>query len=185
RAHAAPAGNRRLTHGDTFLAGAVVIRAVSDADLRRRLDDRREKRIARLRVGHAQRALPATECVVALAGIALHALEDRQDVMIAPTTVAHLRPGIEVLGLAADKHHSVDRAGAAKQFASRHREPAAIGACLRLLAAGFLISRAMPIGMNDQGWLGRPASSNNTLLRESADSRFATAAPAEPAPTTM
>ena len=139
RAHAAPAGNRRLTHGDAFLAGAVVIRVVSDADLRRRLDDRREKRIARLRVGHAQRALPATECVVALAGIALHALEDRQDIIVAPTAVAHLRPGIEVLSLATDKHHSVDRAGAAEQLASRHREPAAVGARLRL-------GRIEPIG---------------------------------------
>jgi hypothetical protein len=49
------------------------------------------------------------------------------------------------------------------------------------LAAGLVISRAIPIGMNDQGWLARPASSNSTLLRGSADSRFATAAPAEPA----
>jgi hypothetical protein len=48
-----------------------------------------------------------------------------------------------------------------------------------------VISRAIPIGMNDQGWLARPASSNSTLLRGSADSRFVTAAPAEPAPTTM
>src|SRR6516162_5098010 len=41
RAHAAAAGNRRLTHRDTFLAGAVVIRVVPDADSRCRLDDRR------------------------------------------------------------------------------------------------------------------------------------------------
>ncbi len=54
-----------------------------------------------------------------LAGIALHALEDRQDIIVAPTTIARLRPGIEVLRLAADKHPSVDRAGAAEQFASR------------------------------------------------------------------
>src|SRR5712692_3294392 len=39
---------------------------------------------------------------------------------------------IEVLGLAADKHHSVNRAGTAEQFAARHREPAAVGARLRL-----------------------------------------------------
>src|SRR6516164_5414625 len=38
RAHAAAAGNRRLTHRDAFLARAVVIRVVPDADLRRCLD---------------------------------------------------------------------------------------------------------------------------------------------------
>ena len=132
RAHAAAAGNRRLTHRDAFLAGAVVIRVVPDADLRRRLDDRREKRIARFRVGDAQRALATAKGIVALAGIAFHALEERQDLSVAPAAVAHLRPGIEVLGLAADKHHSVNRAGTAEQFAARHREPAAVGARLRL-----------------------------------------------------
>ena len=44
-------------------------------------------------------------------GVAFHALEEGQDLSITPAPVAHLRPGIEVLGLAADKHHSVDRAG--------------------------------------------------------------------------
>src|SRR5438552_18261767 len=69
RAHAAAPGNRRLTHRDAFLAGAVVIRVVPDADLRRRLDDRREKRIARFRVGDTQRALTTAKAIVALAGI--------------------------------------------------------------------------------------------------------------------
>src|SRR6516165_4653396 len=132
RAHAATAGNRRLTHRDAFLAGAVVIRVVPDADLRRRLDDRREKRIARFRVGDAQRALATAKAIVALAGIAFHALEEGQDVGVAPAAVAHLRPGIEVPGLAADKHHSVNRAGTTEQFAARHREPSAVGARLGL-----------------------------------------------------
>jgi hypothetical protein len=39
--------------------------------------------------------------------------------------------------------------------------------------------------MRDQGWLTGPASSSSTRLRASADSRFATTAPADPAPTTM
>src|SRR6516225_5886868 len=92
RAHAATAGNRRLTHRDAFLAGAVVIRVVSDADLCRRLDDRREKRIARFRVGDAQRTLAAAKSIVALAGIAFHTLEERQDLCVAPAPVAKLRP---------------------------------------------------------------------------------------------
>src|SRR5260221_5436338 len=120
-AHAAAAGNRRLTHSDAFLAGAVVIRVVPDADLRRRLDDRLKKRIARLRVGDPQRALSTAKGIVALAGIAFHALEERQNLRVTPAAVAHLRPGVEVLGLAADKHHSVNRAGAAEQLAARHR----------------------------------------------------------------
>ena len=98
----------------------------------RRLDDRGEERIARFRVGDAQRALAAAEGIVALAGIAFHALEERQHLGVAPAAVAHLRPGIEVLRLAAHEHHAVDRAGAAEQLAARHREPAAIGACLGL-----------------------------------------------------
>src|SRR6202008_3466177 len=97
RTHAAAAGNRRLTHGDTGLAGAVLIRVVPDADLRRRLDNRREKRIARFRVGDAQRTLATTKPIVALAGIAFHALEEGQDVSVAPAPGAHLRPAIEGL----------------------------------------------------------------------------------------
>jgi hypothetical protein len=105
---------------------------VPDADLRRRLDDRGKERIARLRIGDAQRALSAAQGIVALAGIAFHALEKRQHLGVAPAPVAHLRPGIEVLGLAAHKHHAVNRAGTAEQLAARHREPSAVGACLGL-----------------------------------------------------
>src|SRR5215469_16696691 len=103
RAHAAAAGNRCLAHRDAFLAGAVVIRVVPDADLRRRLHDRRKKRIARFRVGDAKWALATAKRIVALTGIAFHALEEWQDLSVAPAPVAQLRPGIEVLGLAADK----------------------------------------------------------------------------------
>src|SRR5689334_17072957 len=88
-----PAAIRRLAHRDAFLAGAVVIRVVPDADLCRGLDDRGEERIARFRVGDAKRALPPSEGIVALAGIAFHALEERQDLGVAPALVAHLRPG--------------------------------------------------------------------------------------------
>src|SRR5215469_9209913 len=132
RAHAAAAGNRCLAHRDAFLAGAVVIRVVPDADLRRRPDDRREKRIARFGVGDAQRPLAAAKGIVALNGIAFHAPEEWQDLSVAPAAVAHLCPGIEVLGLAADKYHPVNRARTAEQFATRHREPSAVSARLRL-----------------------------------------------------
>ena len=165
RAHAAAAGNRRLAHRDACLAGAVVIRVVPDADLPRRLDDRRKERIARFRVGDAQRALPAAEGIVALAGIAFHALEEGQDLSVAPAAVAHLCPGIEVLDLAADKHHSVNRAGTAEQFAARYREPAAVGARLRL-------GGIKPVGCRilDQpghsDWNGRPGMAGPTGLEQ-------------------
>src|SRR6266513_204568 len=107
RAHAAAGGDRRLAHCDAFLASAVVIRVVPDADLCCGLDDRREERIARFRIGDAKRALPAAEGCVALAGIALHGLEERQDLGVAPAAVAHLRPGVEVLRLAAHEDHAV------------------------------------------------------------------------------
>ena len=40
-------------------------------------------------------------------------------------------------------------------------------------------------GTGESGWLALPASSNNTLVRSSALKRFASAHPAEPAPTMM
>src|SRR6516165_291206 len=76
--------------------------------------------------------LATAKAIIAPAGIAFHALEEGQDLSVTPATVTHLRPGIEVLRLAADKHHSVNRAGTAEQFAARHGEPAAVGARLRL-----------------------------------------------------
>ena len=134
-----PRGDRRLAHRDAFLAGAVVIRVVRDADLARRLDDRREDRVARLRVGDAQRAFPAAKPVVAVARIAFHALEEGQDLFVAPAPVAHLRPGVEILRLAAHEGHAVDRAGAAEQFAARHRDAAAVG-------VGLGLRRIEPVG---------------------------------------
>ena len=122
RAHAAAAGDRRLAHRDAVLRGAVVVGVVADADLARRLDQRRENRVARLGVGDAQRAVAAAERVVAAALVALHALEEGQHLVIAPALVAHLRPGVEVLRLAAHEGHAVDRARAAEQLAARHRD---------------------------------------------------------------
>src|SRR5207237_9879140 len=106
RAHAATAGDRRLAHRDAFLAGAVVIRVVPDADLRRRLDDRREQRILRCRVGDAQRAVAAAQGIVALAGIAFPALEERQKLGGGADPVARLLRGGGVLTLVAGERHA-------------------------------------------------------------------------------
>jgi hypothetical protein len=53
---------------------------------------------------------------------------------VAPAAVAHLRPGIEVLRLAAHEHHPVDRAGAAEQLAARYG--------------------VNPVQMSEGGWAG-------------------------------
>src|SRR5580698_10379235 len=116
---ATAAGDRRLAHHDAFLARAVVVGVVRDADLSRSRDQRLEDRLLRRRVGDAQRPVTAAKPVVAVAFIALHALEEGQDFLVAPALVAHLRPGVEVLRLAAYKGHAVDRAGAAEQLATR------------------------------------------------------------------
>src|SRR5438132_1563045 len=81
----------------------------------------------------------AAQRVFAAARIAFHALEEGQYVLIAPAAVAQLCPSVEVLRLAADEDHAVDRARAAEQFAAWHREAAAIGACLRF-------GRVEPVG---------------------------------------
>ena len=126
RAHPATVGDRRLAHGDAILPGTVVVGVVRDPDLARRFDQCLVERIARLRVRDAQRAVPAAKGVIALAFIAFHALEEGQDVPVAPAPVAHLRPGIEILGLPTHERVAVDRAGAAEQPAARHRQLAAV-----------------------------------------------------------
>src|SRR5262249_39722241 len=60
-----------------------------------------------------QAPLTAAELVVA-AGVAFHAPEDRQHVLVAPAAVAELRPMIVVLPLPAYPHHSVDGARASE-----------------------------------------------------------------------
>ena len=121
------------------------------------------ERVARLRVGDAQRALAAAKGVVAAALVAFHALEEGQDVVVAPAAVAHLRPGVEVLRLAAHEGHAVDRAGAAEQLAARHREAAAVGVGLGLggvepVGRGVVAAawRSRPGCATRDGWRARP-----------------------------
>jgi hypothetical protein len=107
---------------------------VRNPDLAGRPDQRRVERIARRRIGDAERAVAAAEGVVAAALVALHALEEGQDISVAPARIAHLRPGVEVLRLAAHEGEAVDRAGAAQHPPARHWQAAAVGAGLRLAA---------------------------------------------------
>ena len=131
RAHPPTRGDRRLAHGDAVLLRTVVVGIVPDADLTRGLDQCREQRIAPVGIGDAQRTVAAAEGIVALAFVSLHLLEEGQHVAVAPAAVAHLRPRVEVLRLAAHEGLAVDGARTAQQAAARHRQAAAVGRGLR------------------------------------------------------
>src|SRR6185436_3701940 len=72
-------------------------------------------------VGDPDRPVAAADLAIATP-IALHGLEDRQHVLIAPAAVAELGPMVVVLPLAAYPDHAVDGAGAAEHAAARHRD---------------------------------------------------------------
>src|SRR5262245_18324486 len=132
RAHAATVGDRRLAHGYAVLPGTVVVGVVRDPDLALCLDQRSIEEITRLGVGDAERALPTTVGVISLASIGFHALEERQDVLVAPAPIAHLGPCVEILRLPPHEGVTVDRARAAEQAAARGSQSAAIGTGLGL-----------------------------------------------------
>ena len=126
RAHAPALVDGALRHGDAFLIGTVVVAIVLDADGLGRLDEAVVELAALRVVGDLERALAAADLAVA-AGVALHALEDRQHVLVAPAAISQLRPMVEVLALAAHPHHAVDGAGAAEHASARHRDRASAG----------------------------------------------------------
>ena len=100
-AHPAAPGNGRLAHGDAFLRRTVIIRDMRDSNLPRCLDQCIVERPFLVRIGHAQRAVAATEFIVTAALVAFQPLEGRQHVVIAPAPVPHLSPSVVVLRLAA------------------------------------------------------------------------------------
>src|SRR5262249_10231534 len=111
RAHASAAADRSLRHGHAVLVKAVVVPRSPDPD---GLGGGEAAVIAATSLvagGDLQRPLAAADLVVA-AGIAFHAAEDRQYVLVAPAAVAELCPMIVVLPLAAHPHHPVDGARA-------------------------------------------------------------------------
>jgi hypothetical protein len=84
---------------------------------------------------------------------ALDALEEGEDVVEAPATAAHLRPGVVVQGLASVVDGAVDGAGAAEHLAARHVDGAAAGALMRL-------GRIAPVHLrivDEEGHAGRGA----------------------------
>ena len=132
RALAAALGDRHLRHADAFLGLAVLVGIEGQADALRRRDHLlQERHLVARRVGDAQHAGAAAKFVGA-AVVALHALEDRQHVLVAPAAIAELRPVIVVLRLAADIDHAVDRTRAAQHPAAGNFDAPPARALVRL-----------------------------------------------------
>ena len=86
--------------------------------------------------GDGEVAVAAAIGVVALADPPLQPLEIGQHVRIAPAAIAELRPGVEILALAAIVDVAVDRGRAAQRLAARRVDAAAAGPRARLLLVG-------------------------------------------------
>ena len=121
---------RRLVVADAVLASAVEIVVAGKAELRRSGDEGLADRVLR-HVRHAERTACAVKAVGA-AHLVLRALEIRQYVLERPSGIAELAPMIEILGLATDVDHAVDRGRAAEHLAARPEDAAIGGARVRL-----------------------------------------------------
>src|SRR5262249_58545929 len=85
-----------------------------------------------LGVAYRKRAWAPRVGVLPPAVIGFHALEERQDVLVAPAAIAHLGPCVEILRLAPHERVAVDCARAAEQAAARGSQSPAIGTGLGL-----------------------------------------------------
>src|ERR1043166_8112208 len=95
--------------GDAVLIEAVVVVRPLDPDGFGGGEEAVIEATALIAVGDLQRPR-TTPNLVGTAGVAFHAPEDRQHVLVAPATVAELCPMIVVLPLPADPYHPVDGA---------------------------------------------------------------------------
>src|SRR5205814_7222609 len=105
-----------LVVADAVLGGAIEIVVAGEAELGRALDEGFADRVV-LDIGNAERAATAVKLVGA-ADLMLGALEIGQHVFERPPGTAELAPVVEILGLAADVDHAVDRGGAAEHLAA-------------------------------------------------------------------
>src|SRR5215469_2113694 len=127
RGRAAPAvARRRLVIADAVLMGAVKIVVARKPRLRRTGDERFADRMLR-HIRHAEWAARAVETVGAT-HLVLRAPEIGQYVVERPAGIAELAPMVEILGLATDIDHAVDRRGAAEHLAARPEDAAVGGA---------------------------------------------------------
>ena len=100
-----------------ILARAVEIVVAGKAELSRGRNEGFADRVLR-DIRYAERASGAVEPVGA-ANLVLGALEIGQDILKRPAGIAELAPMVEILGLAADIDHAVDRGRAAQHLAAR------------------------------------------------------------------
>src|SRR6185503_12183463 len=108
RAHAQSVLDGALAVGHAFLDRAVVIGVARDAEADRALHEGFAERVVPIHGGDGELAIPPAKGLVALADPPLQPLEIGQDIRIAPAAVALLRPGVEILALAAIIDVAVD-----------------------------------------------------------------------------
>ena len=128
--------NGALGVGDALLDRAVVIGVARNAEAHGAGHERLAQRIAPVHGGDGEVAVAPAIGVFALADAALQPLEIGQHVRIAPAAIAELRPGVEILALAAVVDVAVDRRRAAERLAARRVDAAAAGPRPRLLLVG-------------------------------------------------
>ena len=136
RADAQAVSDRALRVGYAFLDRAVVIGVARNAEAHRARHERLAERVSPVHGGDGEVALAPAIGVLALADAPLQPLEIGQHIRIAPAAVAELRPGVEILMLAAIVDVTVDRGGAAERLAARCVDAAAAGPGTRLLLVG-------------------------------------------------
>ncbi len=149
--------NRALGVGHALLYRAVVIRVARNAERDRTGHERLAERILPVHGGDDKIAVAPAIGLIALADTALQPPEIRQHIRIAPATIAKLRPGIEILALAAVVDVTVDRGGAAQRLAAWRVDAAATGPGTRFLLVGpvdalhvkgfYKTRRQMDVGM--------------------------------------
>src|SRR3979409_314207 len=127
RADAPAIPDRALRVRYAFLNCAVVIGVARDAERNRAGHERLAERILPVHGGHGQITLAPTIGVLALADAPLQPPEIGQHIRIAPAAIAELRPGIEILALAAIVDVTIDRGGSAERLAARRVDAAAAG----------------------------------------------------------
>ncbi len=122
--------------GHALLDRAVVVGVARDAEADRARHERLAQRILPVHGGDGQVAVAPAIGVLALADAPLQPLEIGQHIRIAPAAIAELRPGVEILALAAVVDVAVDRGRAAERLAARRVDAAAAGPGPRLLLVG-------------------------------------------------
>ena len=118
-------------------------------DLLRRLNGRGEERMRLVGGGHTQRTAGAVVLGCPAAEV-LGALEERQDVVVAPARAAKLGPAVVVAAMAADVDHPVQRARAAEHLAAwdvdlADRRSRAAGRCVYAQSSGAAPELAEPL----------------------------------------